>query len=246
MVGPAQSFGREAFEFIDGLNRLSSTAAVADAMARTMADLGFEALFIGGGHRHHPNLGFSDLLLAVRCPPEFQAIYHTRDYIRVDPFLRRAMGSAQPFTFATCALGIKDGMHVPDIVSLMEDFRLMQGIVIPIHGPCGYEAAIGLSGHQPRFPQGSKPSLHLMALYAYERIEQLADGSLEPPAPLTSREREVLAWAAQGKSAWETGEILKVAKRTVDEHALKAMRKLGAANRTQAVAIALRRGLFDV
>jgi LuxR family quorum sensing-dependent transcriptional regulator len=56
----------------------------------------------------------------------------------------------------------------------------------------------------------------------------------------------VLAWAAQGKSAWETGEILKLAKRTVDEHALKAMRKLGAANRTQAVAIALRRGLFDV
>jgi LuxR family transcriptional regulator, quorum-sensing system regulator BjaR1 len=54
----------------------------------------------------------------------------------------------------------------------------------------------------------------------------------------------VLAWAAQGKSAWETGEILKVAKRTVDEHAQKAMRKLGATNRTQAVAIALSLGLF--
>ncbi len=55
---------------------------------------------------------------------------------------------------------------------------------------------------------------------------------------LTPREREVLWWAAQGKSAWEIGEILHIAKRTVDEHTQKAIRKLGAVNRTQAVAIA--------
>jgi LuxR family quorum sensing-dependent transcriptional regulator len=63
---------------------------------------------------------------------------------------------------------------------------------------------------------------------------------------LTVREREVLAWTAQGKSAWEIGEILAIAKRTVDEHAQTACRKLGAANRTQAVAIALREGIIDV
>jgi DNA-binding CsgD family transcriptional regulator len=72
----------------------------------------------------------------------------------------------------------------------------------------------------------------------------------EPPAPpmrapndqpnLTAREREVLTWISLGKSAWEIGEILGIAKRTVDEHAQTAARKLGAANRTQAVAIAVR------
>jgi LuxR family quorum sensing-dependent transcriptional regulator len=56
---------------------------------------------------------------------------------------------------------------------------------------------------------------------------------------LTPREREVLAWVAKGKSAWETGKILHIAKRTVDEHTQTAARKLGAANRTQAVALAL-------
>jgi DNA-binding CsgD family transcriptional regulator len=71
----------------------------------------------------------------------------------------------------------------------------------------------------------------------------------EAPAkiqPLTPREREVLAWAAQGKSAWEIGEILHITKRTVDEHALTAARKLGATNRTQAVAIALRNRIIDI
>lgn len=62
---------------------------------------------------------------------------------------------------------------------------------------------------------------------------------------LTLREREVLAWSAQGKTAWEIAEILNLAKRTVDEHAKTAMRKLGASTRTQAVAIAIRDHLFE-
>lgn len=61
---------------------------------------------------------------------------------------------------------------------------------------------------------------------------------------LTPREREVLWWAAQGKSAKEIGEILHITKRTVDEHTRNAARKLSAANRTQAVAVALRERLI--
>jgi DNA-binding CsgD family transcriptional regulator len=62
---------------------------------------------------------------------------------------------------------------------------------------------------------------------------------------LTPREREVLTWAARGKSAVEIGGILHITKRTVDEHVQSAIRKLGAANRTQAVAIALRSRLIE-
>jgi LuxR family transcriptional regulator, quorum-sensing system regulator BjaR1 len=61
---------------------------------------------------------------------------------------------------------------------------------------------------------------------------------------LTRREREVLWWAAQGKSASQIGEVLHITKRTVDEHTYNAARKVGAANRTHAVAIALRKGLI--
>jgi LuxR family quorum sensing-dependent transcriptional regulator len=56
----------------------------------------------------------------------------------------------------------------------------------------------------------------------------------------------VPAWSAQGKSAWEIGEILCLTKRTINEHAQTAMRKLGATTRTHAVAIALRNRLFEV
>ena len=63
---------------------------------------------------------------------------------------------------------------------------------------------------------------------------------------LTARETEVLRWVAHGKSAWEIGEILHITKRTVDEHVQTAVRKLGAVNRTHAVALALCDGIIKI
>jgi DNA-binding CsgD family transcriptional regulator len=63
---------------------------------------------------------------------------------------------------------------------------------------------------------------------------------------LTAREAEVLTWVARGKSAWEIGEILALSKRTVDEHAATAVKKLGAVSRVHAVALAVRDGLIEV
>jgi LuxR family quorum sensing-dependent transcriptional regulator len=63
---------------------------------------------------------------------------------------------------------------------------------------------------------------------------------------LTPRQRDVLVLVAQGMSAREIADVLHIAKRTVDEHVDNAIRKLGAFNRTHAVAIALRDGIIEV
>jgi DNA-binding CsgD family transcriptional regulator len=63
---------------------------------------------------------------------------------------------------------------------------------------------------------------------------------------LTARELEVLSWVARGKSAWEIGEILGIAKRTVDEHVATAVHKLDAGSRAHAVALAIRDGLTEI
>jgi LuxR family transcriptional regulator len=56
---------------------------------------------------------------------------------------------------------------------------------------------------------------------------------------LTEREREVLRWSAEGKTAEETGTILGITERTVTYHVTSAMGKLDVTNKTQAVAKAL-------
>ena len=65
------------------------------------------------------------------------------------------------------------------------------------------------------------------------------------PQPLTSREREILALVAAGRSNGEIGRQLFISTKTVSVHVSRILAKLGAAGRTEAAAIARRRGLVD-
>ncbi len=60
---------------------------------------------------------------------------------------------------------------------------------------------------------------------------------------LSEREREVLRMLAEGGSYAEIGSTLYLSPDTIRAHAQRAMAKLGARTRTQAVAVALRDGL---
>jgi len=64
-------------------------------------------------------------------------------------------------------------------------------------------------------------------------------------ATLTPRQLEVLRLAAEGYTARKTGTTLFIAEKTVKIHRGLIMRRLGAANFTAAVAIAIRLGLID-
>uniref|UniRef100_UPI0013D0A8B9 helix-turn-helix domain-containing protein n=1 Tax=Cellulomonas iranensis TaxID=76862 RepID=UPI0013D0A8B9 len=61
---------------------------------------------------------------------------------------------------------------------------------------------------------------------------------------LTARESEVLTLVAQGLSNRQVGERLFISGKTVSVHVSNVLAKLGASGRTEAVAIAHRRGLL--
>jgi DNA-binding NarL/FixJ family response regulator len=64
--------------------------------------------------------------------------------------------------------------------------------------------------------------------------------------PLTSREIEVLGQIAEGNRNRDIGEKLFITEETVKVHIKNIMGKLGASDRTQAVAIAIRRGIIHL
>jgi DNA-binding CsgD family transcriptional regulator len=68
----------------------------------------------------------------------------------------------------------------------------------------------------------------------------------ELQATLTDQERRVLEALADGHSAGETGRRLYISVATVRTHRTSLLRKLGARNAPQAVAIAYQRGLLSV
>jgi len=62
--------------------------------------------------------------------------------------------------------------------------------------------------------------------------------------PLSERELTVLARVAEGRRNREIGELLGISEETVKGHVKHIVEKLGAHDRTQAVAIAVRRGII--
>jgi DNA-binding CsgD family transcriptional regulator len=63
--------------------------------------------------------------------------------------------------------------------------------------------------------------------------------------PLSAREVEILSLASHGKTAPEMSGALAISERTVAFHINNIVEKLGASNKTHAVALALRQGLID-
>ena len=62
---------------------------------------------------------------------------------------------------------------------------------------------------------------------------------------LSGREREVLLWAAEGKTASETAAILNLSTSAVNLYASRAMLKLQAKSKAHAVAIAVRTAILN-
>lgn len=69
--------------------------------------------------------------------------------------------------------------------------------------------------------------------------------TVQPDAPLTPREIEVLKWSADGKTAGEIADILAIAVPTVNFHIKNVVLKMKAANKTAAVVRALMAGLLN-
>jgi DNA-binding CsgD family transcriptional regulator len=90
---------------------------------------------------------------------------------------------------------------------------------------------------------GAQPLLE--RLRAQGSAPSRADGTGAPQGTLTAREAEILALVAEGRSNGEIGKQLFISAKTVSVHVSNILGKLGASGRTEAAAIARRRGLLD-
>jgi DNA-binding NarL/FixJ family response regulator len=83
------------------------------------------------------------------------------------------------------------------------------------------------------------------ATYLDPAIAGVGGGPPTAGPALTRREREVLSLLAEGLTHEQIGTRLSISAETVRTHVRKASERLGATNRTQAVAMALRLGLIS-
>jgi DNA-binding CsgD family transcriptional regulator len=219
-------------EYIDGASTSEAVLRVFDkAIAETGADY-FSATFLPG--REEP---IEDVCLAWKAPPEWRALYSTENFLHKDPSVRYCRRTVLPFDWASAPYNPEAEPQAQEVIDRARDFNLHKALVIPIPGPHGTIGKVGVGGPYFDDREIHKPVLHLLALHVFHRMEQFDGRRTRKIDCLTDREREVLAWASEGKTAWETGRILGLSQRTVEWHLRQTCKKLGATNRLQALAI---------
>ncbi|CAD5373519.1 LuxR family transcriptional regulator [Rubrivivax sp. A210] len=97
------------------------------------------------------------------------------------------------------------------------------------------------------------PHLHTTYVRTQGNERELGAPGVEPPplpaqtpraTPVTTRERQILRWVREGKTNAEIAIALEISPLTVKNHVQKILRKLTAANRAQAVALAIQQNLL--
>jgi DNA-binding CsgD family transcriptional regulator len=87
------------------------------------------------------------------------------------------------------------------------------------------------------------PAAQFRSAYLLSEMTDSEAGAT-PADPLSDRERECLFWVAEGKTTDDVALIVGVSANTANRYIAHAIRKLSAANRAKAVAIAIRRGIL--
>jgi LuxR family transcriptional regulator, quorum-sensing system regulator BjaR1 len=239
----ASPCGGETLDLIEVLGRAPTTRNLLDEMSGMLRAFGVDYLCLTGIPHAHQR--FEDVMLAVRVPPEWFKIYVDENYVAIDPSIRQFRRMSRPFVWKSAPFDPEKEPRAAEMVRRVADFGLDHGLCVPVFGPSGCEGGVWMGGERPDLSERGRPLLHMVGLYAFDRARALRQPPRAPARTrLTAREREILVWIATGKSDWEIGEILTLSHRTVAKHSQTILQKLVAANRTQAVAIALRENII--
>jgi LuxR family transcriptional regulator, quorum-sensing system regulator BjaR1 len=186
-------------------------------------------------------------IFAQSYPTPWMQRYLEESYSDIDPVIHRLHSNLSPFHWSEAIQYVNDdnAKRARQMMGEAAEFKLKNGVVIPMLTLEGEVAAVSIGGETPELPRECLGTLSLISSYAMARaIELRSRRALRSTVKLTSREVECLRWAADGKSEWEISSILCISEHTADKHLSNARSKLMAVTRTQAVARALRLGLI--
>jgi DNA-binding CsgD family transcriptional regulator len=220
---------------VAGINHAPTFESVLEIFKESLAEMGADQFGVHFLPRAEDQL--QDVSIAWQIPADWRAHYLRESYFQRDPAFRFARKTALPFDWASVPYDSEREPGMREVIERARDFNVDKQITIPVPGHCGIVGIVGIAGHSFDERMLFKPILQVLALHVFHRLEQLIGRRRPKGACLTEREREVLAWASEGKTAWEIGCILSLSQRTVEWHMRRVCKKLGATNRLQAIAI---------
>lgn len=182
-----------------------------------------------------------DNVIATNWPSQLIAKYDRTDLLRESKVLAVLSRSVSPIQISALlhACSTVETAFRGPVPSYRDDnFKL--SVALPLFDAAQRHYALIFSGARPALEPAELGTLVVGCMKA---VDGYMDAS-EETSGLAARELDCLRWAAAGKSSEETAIILSLSAHTVNSYLKSAIQKLGAVNRVQAVAIAVKLGLI--
>ena len=226
----------EVLKSIDGCDSPKDVLAV---FKRFIGQLGFERFFINQlVSPFHPfankAMSFTD------WPDDMRKELINNGRMLQDPVVLYAMRSSKPFTWSE-AIEF-DRRYGKSIVEDARSHNMNDGIMVPLRRPGSLDGGISLATSKLDLSNNDWGDIQLACMHCYYRLEDLHPPfPVEPEVNLAPRERDVLQFAAAGKTFWEMSVIMGTSEAAAKDSMKRAREKLNCVNTTQAVSRAIAR-----
>ena len=234
-------------EQIDQISHLNDVEDLQAKMVRIVKDLGFQK-FIYAFFIPTKTTCSSEKMVVSGYPEEWRNRYKENGYSFIDPVTKYCSRNVTPINWSKLSIGDENNK----VINEAKEFGLVYGHTIPFHGPGGAWSLLSISSSlkddffesnkDPRIAFAYYIAAKMHAVVTEKHHKQRSEFFLKKN--ITKREREVIAWAAEGKTLWETSVILGISESTVKFHMNSASEKLGGVNKVNTVSKALLHGIL--
>src|SRR5947208_6400342 len=196
-----------ALDAIEQFDRASTIGHLSEQLLRAISAFGYQfaCCVSAPGFQSRP---FQDRILLNNWPKPGREQYHSSNFHSHDPIAISIRGRSEAFRWADVSIPSGDRIAQEVMAISANQYRMRHGFCVPILGLSGYQAGMSFAGFDIEDVAEADASVQLIGIYAFNRLANLK--STLAPRILTDREREVLQWAAAGKTASDTGIILDI------------------------------------
>lgn len=239
------SVEKSAFDFVEKVQSASSIAVLEDLFLEHAEPMGVELAVCAQILAPDGSISRKTLFGAFRH--DWFSYYQRHHLFFHDVVVRRATKTNHPMLWSEIGRGDLTTIET-EVMEEPRNFRLADGLAIPIHGAGRSVACMSMAGEHFVHDATIEAALHMMTISAHRMaVVLLGYEARHRSGPvLTPRQRECLHWVQHGKSNDDIAAILGISSHTVKEHIDTARRLLGVGTRLEAVIEARRANLIGL
>ncbi len=227
-------------EYVELINSARTPAEAFERFCAAMQEHGYDRVAYSLV-TDHPSLDLPRQHgLATSYPEDWMKHYRERNYMEMDPVVERVLNSRMPFFWSELTADPQLPTPSLQLMREAEEAGIRNGIGISLCGQTGEIVGVGLARSDAGEDRDYDflAGAYLLSVVFHETFRQMLSQASKPA--ITPREKEVLCWAAEGKTDDEIASILNVSANTVRFHWKNIFAKLNARGRIYAVTKAIR------